>query len=84
MRSFQTELCLNRAVLLDFTDGTSEQDLELAVSIMQRNHSGDHLSLISRLASLSVRHHSERGAAGVVYLLLFSSERKKYSCSLRY
>lgn len=70
---------------MDFTDGTSEQDLELAVSILQRDHSGDHLSLISRLASLSVRHHSERGAAGgVVYLLLFSSERKKYSCSLRY
>lgn len=78
MRKFQTVLCLNRAVLLDFMDVTSEQALEFAVSIMQRDGSGDHLSLVCRLAfSLRVRHQSVRGAAAVaVCLLLFSSEEK--------
>lgn len=78
MRKFQTVLCLNRAVLLDFMDVTSEQALEFAVSIMQRDGSGDHLSLVCGLASsLRVRHQSARGAAAVVVcLLLFSSEEK--------
>lgn len=77
MRNFQTVLCLNRAVLLDFMDVTSEQALEFAVSIMQRDGLGDHLSLVCGLASsLCVRHQSARGAAAVVCLLLFSSEEK--------
>lgn len=56
-------------------DVTSEQALEFAVSIMQRDRSGDHLSLVCGLASsLCVRR--QRGAAVVVCLLLFSSEEK--------